>query len=73
MAPNTGADGKVLTVKLVPLSLPVVAGLLPITLILYPIPAMVLEGIVPEIVPDAVDVIVPIFIGEVKLPLAFDK
>ena len=34
---------------------------------------MVIEGIVQEIVPEVVEVKVPILIGEAKLPVAFDN
>ena len=50
---------------------PVIAGLLDITLIIYPMPVVAPAGIVTAIVPElAVLVIVPILVGEAKLPEA---
>lgn len=59
-----------LIVKLLPLSVPVVAGLLLTTLILYPLPVGVAPGIVAAMVPLPVEVKVPILVGLEKLPLA---
>ena len=51
-------------VRLVPLSVPVTAGLLLITLILYPVPVAVPEGIVALIVPELASLtVVPIGTG----------
>ena len=62
--------GKRLTVISLPLFEPVNAGVLLITLILYPLAAGVLEGMVALIVPAAlVPVSVPMFVGVVKLPV----
>ena len=55
------------------LELPVILGVELITLIIYPIPAAVLQGIVHVIVPAAVPVSVPIVTGAAKLPAAFDN
>ena len=45
---------------LVPLSLPIYDGMFETTLILYPVPVVVLDGIIAEILPETVDVNVPI-------------
>ena len=55
---------------LLPLSEPVTEGVLLTTLILYPEPAVVFDGIVAGIVPDEVADRVPILTGLAKLPLA---
>jgi hypothetical protein len=62
-----------LTVKLIPLSVPVLTGLLLITRIRYPFPEAVPPGIVAVMVPAVVDVNVPIFTGEEKLPVELDN
>ena len=59
--------------KSLPFSLPVIAGLLLTTRILYSVPVKVPGGIVPGIVPAVVDGNVPIVTGEAKLPLASDN
>jgi hypothetical protein len=54
--------------------LPVVAGLELITSILYPVPEVLLQGIVMLIVPVfAVELKVPIVIGEEKLPVELES
>ena len=66
--------GIALTVRLTPLSVPVTAGVELITLILYKVPATVLQGIIQGMVPAlAVLASVPIFTGTAKLPAAFDN
>ena len=57
----------------VPLLEPVRDGVLEITLIRYPEPVTVPPGIVADIVPAAVEVTVPIFVGVVKLPVESDN
>jgi hypothetical protein len=71
--PASDVVGAKLIVRLEPLSVPVVAGLLPITLILYEVPAA--DGSPTEltIVPAAVDVNVPIVVGEANEPEASDS
>ena len=58
---------------LAPLSVPVVPGALPTTLILYPVPFIVPAGIVAETVPADIPVRVPIANGLAKLPEASDN
>lgn len=58
-----------LIVILDPLLEPVTLGVLLTTLILYPAPAGVAPGIVAEIVPLDVELIVPMLVGLAKLPL----
>jgi hypothetical protein len=66
--------GAALIVRLVPLSVPVTAGLLLITLILYPVPETAFAGIVALIVPElALLTNVPIAVGEAKEPDASDN
>ena len=48
---NTNAVGNALITISAPLSSPTVAGLFDTTLILYPVPVLVPEGIIAEIVP----------------------
>ena len=55
------------------LELPVMLGVELITLIIYPTPAGVLQGMVQVIVPAAIPVNVPIETGAAKLPAAFDN
>jgi hypothetical protein len=52
---------------------PTVEGLVPITLILYPVPEVVPLGITALIVPFVMLVTDPMDVGEVKLPLASDS
>jgi hypothetical protein len=63
-----GAFGMALIVRLEPLSTPVVDGELDTTLILYPLPKGVLEGMVAGIAPSFFAVSVPIAIGELNDP-----
>jgi hypothetical protein len=58
-------------IKVVVLVLPIVLGLVATTLTRYPIPKVVLKGIVPAITPVFIG-IDPIVIGEVKFPEASD-
>jgi hypothetical protein len=62
-------------VILVPLSAPVTAGLLLITLILYPAPVAAAAGIVVLIVPELTLLFasVPIIVGAAKEPEAFES
>ena len=68
-----GVPGIVFTVKLVPLSVPVIDGVVLITRILYAAPATEANGIVAVMVPAAVDVKFPIPTAEIKLPAEFDN
>jgi hypothetical protein len=72
---DTATEGvnKGLTVKFVPLSEPVVTGLLATTLILYPVPNVVPAGNTAEMVPLVVLVKVPMLTGDVKLPVASES
>ena len=60
-------------VRSLPLSVPVTEGVVLITLIRYPVPSAVLEGMVAEIVPAVVWVTDPMVTGEAKLPEAPDN
>jgi hypothetical protein len=62
------------TVKSTVLLEPITLGALEITLILYPVPAAVPDGIDPEIVPEfAILDKVPMFTGVPKVPVALDN
>jgi hypothetical protein len=56
-----------------PLSIPLNTGFELTTLIRYPLPATVFEGIVAIMVPELVELRVPIVTGEVKLPVLPDN
>ena len=72
-APLIEGVGLGLIVKFAPLSLPVTSGFEDITLILYPVPDAVFEGIVALIVPELVLVSVPMLTGLEKLPLELES
>ena len=55
-----------------PLSVPVVAGLVAITRILYPVPEAV-DGIAALIFPELVPTILPITVGLLKLPVELES
>ncbi len=59
--------------RLVPLLLPVVAGLEPTTLIRYAVPAVLPAGICALMLPEVVELSVPIFTGLAKLPVEEDN
>ena len=67
------AVGATFTVILAPLSDPITTGFELTTRIRYPLPAVVPAGMVPEIVPAAVDVKVPMLTGLANEPAAFDN
>ena len=57
----------------IPLSLPIVSGFDPFTLILYEVPCTDATGIIAAIIPEVVPVKEPITVGVLKLPVAFDS
>jgi len=61
------------TVRFVPLSDPVMAGLEPTTRIRYPVPVAAPGGMIAAIVPELTAESVPIVVGEAKEPAASDN
>ena len=66
-------EGALLIEMSEPLSVPIIEGELLITRIRYPVPVDMPCGRVAEIVPADVEVIVPMEVGEEKLPLEFES
>ena len=59
--------------RLVPLSVPMVAGLDPVTRIRYAVPATVFDGMIALMEPEVVELSVPMFTGEAKFPVASES